>query len=261
MNLDFLSNIKGKIMDYFQPVQNAVGGAADAINNLVNHQNQPPKLISPVPPSSGVKNMYPMGSPEYPPPNNVPYLNQQPFVQQQPVQQQPTQQQSIQQMPQATSIPQVTLEQLMTGLGKFAQQAGVSQVPIATQSADYLRGGLGEGLPDPLLPWLLLLKETRGGLDLLKPERANRGVNNPANIIPPEGIASYPSLEVGVMGGGPNNQKGLKGVLDNPVYDEYKKSGDLVDFLKHYTPYTEGGANPSYDEQLATLSALRSLFQ
>ena len=154
---------------------------------------------------------------------------------------------------QGTQTP--TIEDIATGLAKFAQAAHVPDVPVATQAANLLEAG--QGLPDPLLPTVLTLKETRGGLDLL-----NRlvGKNNPGNILPPGGLADYPSMDVGILGGGPQEQKGLRGVLMGPAYENYRNTGNLEDFFRVYSPGGPEHGNPSLEEQIRQYQALRQYF-
>lgn len=131
--------------------------------------------------------------------------------------------------------------------------------PIATMSAALAEVGheVAQRGGNPYLPAALTIKETSG----LKHAPAQK-INNPAGIGP--GI-SYPNLDIAIRGGGTGGvngapQKGLRGVLQNPVYDEYYKTGNLVDFFKRYTPQ-ESHNNPSYAKQIQLTNEILSLFE
>lgn len=145
-----------------------------------------------------------------------------------------------------------TRAQILKNIQKGFERYG--NPPIATMAAEL--AAVGEEVMqrggNPYLPAALTLKETSG----LKHVPAQR-INNPVGIGP--GI-SYPDLEVAIMGGGPQNQQGLRGVLTSPYYDDYYASGDLVDFFKRYTPQ-ESHNNPTYEEQIRLMNTLLDLFQ
>lgn len=131
--------------------------------------------------------------------------------------------------------------------------------PIATMSAALAEVGheVAQRGGNPYLPAALTLKET-GGLKHVPAQK----INNPAGIGP--GI-SYPNLDIAIRGGGTGGvngapQKGMRGVLQNPAYDEYYKTGNLVDFFKRYTPQ-ESHNNPSYAKQIELTNQLLRLFE
>lgn len=132
--------------------------------------------------------------------------------------------------------------------------------PIATQAANLARVGLdvyNKG-GDPYLPGALTIKETSGLKDL-----SSQKLNNPAGIGP--GI-QYPSIQVGILGGGtggPNGQpqKGLRGVLKEPQYNKYYQSGNLLDFFSAYTPAGPQYGNADYATQISTINEFLDLFK
>jgi hypothetical protein len=148
-------------------------------------------------------------------------------------------------------------QQILNNIQRAFKQYG--NPPIATQSAQLAQ--LGEEFQkrggNPYLPAALTIKETGG----LKHQPA-QVINNPAGIGP--GI-KYPNLETAILGGGNSGinggpQKGMKGVLLGGLYDEYLKTGNLLDFFKVYTPENVHD-NPSYKDQIQLMNQLLSMFQ
>lgn len=137
----------------------------------------------------------------------------------------------------------ISPELLSKGFNQFSNPTP----PISAYAPQLAQAG--QNLPDPLLPAVMSLMET-GGMQHMA------SGNNPFNIGP--GI-SYPSPDVAILGGGPNNQQGLAGILKSGIYNDYIKSGNLEDFFKHFTP--PGGDNPSMEELLNRYMTLRSLFE
>lgn len=149
----------------------------------------------------------------------------------------------------AQAPQQVTPEQLQSG---FAQWGGGQAPPIATVSSQLAQAG--QGLPDPLLPAILSLMESRGLLDLIPAQNAN-----PFNIMyPGTGTpVKYPSLDAAILGG--EGKLGLSGLLrPGGMYEPYLQSGNLSDFFTKFTP--PGGSNPSMDELISRYMTLRDLF-
>lgn len=120
--------------------------------------------------------------------------------------------------------------------------------PLATISGELAQAG--EGLPHPFLPAAIGLKETGG----LRDSPKGRALNNPYGIGP--GIA-YPDIQTATVGG--NGQRGLKGVLNGPLYEKYRQSGKLEDFINTYSNPAWG--NPSMEDQIATLLNLLGYFK
>ena len=130
-----------------------------------------------------------------------------------------------------------------------------SAPPMATQSASLAK--LGSELPERYLPAALSIKETGA----LSNSESARVKNNPYGIGP--GV-QYPDLETATLGGGPENQRGLKGVLlgregEPSKYKKYLDSGDLGDFFDTYTPDSDP-RNPKNDEQVAMMNQLLDKF-
>lgn len=133
------------------------------------------------------------------------------------------------------------------GLKKYQQKAGKT-VPIATMSAELAEAG--RDLPQPLLPTLLALIETSGGVN------QTRGRNNIYNMLAndtrylPGGGLNYPDLKTAILGGyNPEydiDSKGLRGVImEDAPYKDYLQSGNLVDFLSDFTPPADKNADMS----------------
>jgi hypothetical protein len=109
----------------------------------------------------------------------------------------------------------------------------------------------GQGLPDPLMPAVLALKETSGGHRLSHQ-------NNYMNIGPE---IDYPSVQSNLVGG--EGKKGFVGVINSGMYDKYLKSGNLADFFSVYTPtYDKNGKqiNDTLEKQISDYNLLRSYF-
>ena len=163
-------------------------------------------------------------------------------------------------MPQPTATPTPTVlptfdDRDPTGLQRQIEQglpkAGFGDAPISTLTAQLAQAG--SQLPrnvDPLLPTIIALMETGGGQNL-------SAQNNLFNIGP--GI-NYPDPAVSILGGGPQNQLGLSGVLrEGGIYDDFLQSGDLLDFFNRFTPSSDP-LNPSQEELIRRYEILRSHF-
>ena len=134
-------------------------------------------------------------------------------------------------------------------------------VPIATASAQLAQGA--QSLPstiDPYLAAVIAIMESQGGLKQV-------GVNNPFNLRGLQNnrtqFINYPDLTTAILGG--NNQgvqsKGFYGqILQNPSYEPFRKSGDLADFFKVYTPPGPEYGNPSLEDLLGRYSSIRQKF-
>lgn len=157
-----------------------------------------------------------------------------------------TVQPSPQPSPQPQSQGAISPEQLQTGFNRFSNPPP----PIAQYAPQLAQAG--QGLPDPLLPAVIALMET-GGLDPNKTATPN----NAYNLGP--GFA-YPDPATSIVGGGPNNQKGLEGVLKGGLYDDYLQSGDLADFFNKFTPPGQEYGNPSMEELIQRYMLIRELF-
>lgn len=131
--------------------------------------------------------------------------------------------------------------------------------PVATQSGQFAQaaGALPEKV-DPLLPAIIALMETGGGKNLT-------AANNPYNI---RGIQNgrskfidYPSLATALLGGGADNSQGFSGLVgSNPLYENYRQSGDLADFFNVFTPPGKEYGNPSLLDLILRYNAIKSLF-
>lgn len=135
--------------------------------------------------------------------------------------------------------PQISEQQVRQGFERFA-----SNVPLATQSA-VISQALQKLSPqiDPKLILALALKESRGGKDLVGREK---GVNNPYNVMYQGNLINYPDLQTALMGG-PNplegsSSRGLINILNSPLYQKYRQSGNLEDFFNVYSPPNLGNA-------------------
>lgn len=155
------------------------------------------------------------------------------------------------QMIAGASTERITPEQLQSGFERWGRGTAP---PIATASAQLTQAG--ENLPDPLLPAILSLMESRGLLDPIPAASAN-----PFNIFYPgtSRPVQYPNLDVAILGGGEGDQLGLAGLLrPGGMYQDYLESGDLADFFTRFTP--PGPGNPPVDELVARYMTLRDLF-
>ena len=159
-------------------------------------------------------------------------------------------------MPTPTPTPKwYPLEQnISKGYKEYQNRYNLDEVPIATKAPELARLGyeIEQRGGDPYLPAALAIKET-GGLNY---EPAKR-INNPFGLGP---HVSYPNLDVSILGGGPDNQKGLRGVLFGKRYRLYFDSGDLLDFFKKYTPTTDE-RNPSYEKQIRQMNTYLDFFR
>lgn len=167
--------------------------------------------------------------------------------------------------PTATPMPQRAIPseaQITQGLKAFNPQT-----PLATQSG-VLHNAMSmlssQPKVDPYLAILVALRETRGGLDLLSPNRKDKGVNNVYNTMYNDQLINYPDFKTAVVGG--NNpleggqSKGFTNmVLSSPQYETYRKTGNIDDFNNTYSP--PGYGNPSLEQQRADLEKLRQYFK
>lgn len=160
------------------------------------------------------------------------------------------------------SIPDDLEKRLQKGFSKWGKG---TPPPIATKSAQLAQ--LGKTLPKNLaaFPAALTLRETGG----LSNSESGRIANNPIGIMPGGVLAKYPSLDVGILGGGTGGpggkpQMGLKGVLADPRYKPFLQSQNLADFVRVYSPHLDrkgNEINPPEDKQVQDLIYLMSLFQ
>lgn len=231
----FLNNIGSNLAQYFQPAANQVKNVFDQFSGLFGNQS----LISPLPdepkpvklnPTVTMSNRVPPSSPA---PTQTP------------------------QVPPISQIGQngtpITADQILSGFNRFAPDT-----PAATQSAEFAK--LGQSMPqgiDQLLPAILSLMETGGGKHTV-------GSNNWLNVRGSQGgktqFINYPDLNTALFGGqnGPDVSGGFSGLINSPTYSDFRQSGKLEDFFKHYTPPGEG--NPSLQELLDRYNTLRMLF-
>jgi len=148
------------------------------------------------------------------------------------------------QTPMPTASPQrggVTLEEairqvLAARAAPMVKDAGL----LAQAGRQFEAAGL-----DPLMPTILAIRETQGGKDL---EKRDWGKNNPYNIRGEQGgkkqFISYPDLQTATFGGrneyAPGqyvDAQGLSGlILQNKIYEDFRKSKSLADFFNHYSP-------------------------
>ena len=139
---------------------------------------------------------------------------------------------------------------IQSGLERFSPGT-----PLASQSAQLAQAG--QDLPDQLLPVLVALAETRGGKDLLE---RTRGANNPFNIMYGGDLIDYPDLSTAILGGG--GSRGFSGLMrPGGLYEDYRQSGDLSDFLSRFSPFGSEYGNPEEEQQLSNYAYLRSLFE
>lgn len=150
-----------------------------------------------------------------------------------------------------------------------ALQAFAPDTPLATQS-----GVLAQALQqldpayDPRMLIALALKESRGGKDLLNPDRQlggrREGINNPFNVMPGGDLVNYPDLKTALTGG-PNEleghpSRGLVYILnEDPAYAPYRQSGNMDDFFQAYSP--PGKGNADLKTQQAQIDKLLRLFK
>lgn len=160
--------------------------------------------------------------------------------------------------PTPTPRPRMTLTPEDIEAGYEAWGRG-NTPPIATMSAALAEFANDPRVPDPRLIPALILKESGG----LRDQESARVKNNPGNIMSFDAqgnrsLAQYPNLEVGILGGGPNNQQGMRGTILGGKYDKYLNSGDLGDFFPIYSP---AGENADYATQIANTEALMDYFK
>jgi hypothetical protein len=155
-----------------------------------------------------------------------------------------------------TPYPRITADEILAGL---ARRANGGQIPPIAQAAQQL-ADLGNSLPtniDPFFPTALALRESGGGVTSGVQE------NNPFGLMTWDeqgnrSLAPYPDFQTAVIGGGPNNQRGLKGVLNSGIYNDFLNSGNLSDFFNTYSP---SGENASVDDQIALFRELLNYFR
>lgn len=151
----------------------------------------------------------------------------------------------------------ISADQIRQGFEKFAPNT-----PLATQS-----GVLAQSLQslspqiDPKLILALALKETRGGADLVGRQQ---GVNNDYNVRYGGKLINYPDLQT-ALSGGPNpleggaQSKGLINMLNGPLYQNYRQSGNLADFFNTYSNPKDN--NPPIATQIQQIQQLMKNFQ
>ena len=158
----------------------------------------------------------------------------------------------------AGQMNQITPEQIMQALIQY----GGGQAPPVAQSANAL-SLLGNEMSarnpqiDPAFAAALALRESSGGRNI--PE----GSNNPYGIMSyaddgTRSLAQYPDFTTATLGGGPQDQQGLRGTLMGGKYDPYLESGNLEDFFNTYSPSSE---NAPIEDQVAQFMQLLQLFQ
>ena len=163
------------------------------------------------------------------------------------------------QVPSPTPYPRATPEGITQGLTDWG---GGTAPPVASFAAQLAElGNMLPGTIDPNLIAALSLKETGGGSNLIP---GLEGKNNPYGIksfdeAGNSSFANYPDYGVATLGGGPQDQQGLKGTLMGGLYDKFLESGNLEDFFNTYTPQGEG--NPTLEEQLKTMEQLLEYFK
>lgn len=133
----------------------------------------------------------------------------------------------------------ISPDQIRAGLTEFG---GGTAPPVASYSAQLAQLGneLARRYPniDPAFIAALALKESGGGQNI--PE----GSNNPYGIMSDDqtgnrSLAQYPDFGVATLGGGQNDQQGLRGTLFAGPYDEALQSGNLEQFFNTYSPPSE----------------------
>jgi len=158
--------------------------------------------------------------------------------------------------PQQTNT--ISSEQIQQGMSDFG---GGTAPPIGTASASLAQLGneLAQRYPqlDPAFVAALALRESGGGANMLE------GSNNPYGIMSYDNsgsrqLASYPDFETATLGGGQNNQQGLRGTLFSGAYDDAFKSGDLEQFFNTYSPPSE---NAPTAQQVADFLQLLEYFK
>ena len=159
-------------------------------------------------------------------------------------------------VPTASPKPLPSADVFSQGFDKFSPNLPVGQYsPQFATAASQLPQTI-----DPLLPAIISLMETGGGVKLA-------AENNPFNIRGNQGGQSkfidYPDIATALLGGanGPDVSSGLIGQLTkNPSYGKFRESGNLEDFFNSYTPPGPEYGNPSLEELLQRYNTLRQLF-
>lgn len=222
-DLSFLSKIRTNL-------ENLWGGAEKAVKGLVVKQPaEPPHVRSTMPDV-----------------NDIPAMQEATRFREQ---------QRIQEQPAPTPYPRVTPEEILKGL---LAQSGGKDIPVASIVQQLAE--LGNSLPDnidPFFPAALSLRESGGGVT------SGTDRNNPYGIMTwdKQGnreLAAYPDLATATLGGGPRNQMGLKGTLNNGLYENFLQSGNLSDFFNTYSP---SGENASTEDQIALFNQLLKYFR
>lgn len=139
---------------------------------------------------------------------------------------------------------QYTPQNLQEGIMEWSKG---NKVPLANYVDELVQAG--QGLPDPLAPVILAIMETGGGQKMASE-------NNLYNLGP--GI-EYPDMGTAIVGGGPNDQRGFKGVINGPIYADYRQSGDIKDLFKHFTPDSDPN-NPKMGELVGRYNQIREYF-
>ena len=141
--------------------------------------------------------------------------------------------------------PKPSLDNLSDRISRGLANSAFKDAPIATLSSSL--ADAGENLPDPFLPTIMALMESRGLQDQ-KPKQAA----NPYNILnngQPVDYEGNPSLAIS---GGTDSQgvkrRGFKGIMrKGGIYDDYLQSGNLSNFFSKFTPESDP-LNPSNKE-------------
>lgn len=148
------------------------------------------------------------------------------------------------QTPMPVASPQtggVTLEE---AIRQVLAARAAPMVKDAGLLAEVGRQFQAQGL-DPLMPTILAIRETQAGKDL---QQRDWGKNNPYNIRGEQNgkkqFISYPDLRTATFGGrneyAPGqyvDSQGLAGlILQNSIYEDFRKTKNLADFFARYSP-------------------------
>lgn len=128
----------------------------------------------------------------------------------------------------------------LEGVIRKAMQA-YGNPPVATLSGELAQAG--QGLPDPLLPAIVSLKESSGGKHLTHP-------NNFVNILDPRG-ADYSSPAANLIDNPGDNRFSFSELMKQPAYAQYRDSGNLADFFSKYTPDHDRNGNRNSNATIA----------
>lgn len=139
----------------------------------------------------------------------------------------------------------ISADQVKQGFLKYDANA-----PLATQSGVIAQAL--SSLSPSINPKLILAKiiaETRAGKDLIGRQE---GLNNPLNTMYKGKLINYPDLKTALTGG-PNpleghNSQGIINILNGPLYQKFRQSGNLADFFNTYSNPSVG--NPPTQDQI-----------